>query len=69
MRSSERSPRAAGYSQAAPVASVFALALPDAEPLPSVTRALVDWDGPDWAEIDPATGGVIGGSVRALAAE
>ncbi len=31
----------------------------DGEPLPAKTRTLMCWDGPEWAEIDAETGGII----------
>lgn len=34
----------------------FALGTGDGEPLPRPTRLALEWDGPRWAETDPATG-------------
>lgn len=42
-----------------PQAHFAHLADADDEPLPPVTRALMHWDGPEWAEIDAGTGDVI----------
>lgn len=39
--------------------SIYQLAEADFEPLPNMTRALLDWTGRRWAEIDPATGEVM----------
>ncbi len=41
------------------LSSIYQLAEPDGEPLPNMTRALLDWTGRRWAEIDPATGEVM----------
>lgn len=34
----------------------FSMAQQDPEPLPSVTRLAVEWDGRRWSETDPASG-------------
>lgn len=48
------------YSGPALLDGVFALAEPDCEPLPLLTRVAVVWDGACWIEIDPTTGMVLG---------
>jgi len=56
---SGRGIKAPGYAAEAPAASPFALAPPDPEPLPRLTRVALEWDGTNWAEIDPANGLVL----------
>ncbi len=53
---SDKSP---GYSADAPPASIFALAIPDDEPLPPCTRLALDWAGDVFAAYDPQTGEVL----------
>lgn len=43
----------------AELAAPFALAQPEPEPMPWPARTAIVWDGPRWAEIDPATGEII----------
>lgn len=54
-----RADRAFGYSAPMPPATVFALAEPDAEPLPRPTRSALVWQDAEWAEIDVETGAIL----------
>lgn len=52
--------KATGYAETAdPRNSVFALAEPDGEPLPNLTRAALLWIGARWAEVDPRSGEIV----------